>query len=228
MNPPPLEILIDYREYKSGIYETLSKNKEVKTTYTDLELGDYLVNDQFLFERKTIKDFASSIKDGRLFRQACRLINGSFKPILLLEGTANDLRNSEMGREAIQGALINITLILGIPMLRAKSPQESAQLMIYTARQIQRIAHISAFSSGKRPKGKRANQLRLLQALPGIGPKRAFALLNKFGSLDALFKATIEELDEVSGIGGQTAANIHWILHEPQAAYGMQDLWGEI
>ena len=54
-------ILIDYREHKSGIYHILKQSKGVEVKYTDLELGDYLVEDQLLFERKTLIDFVASI-----------------------------------------------------------------------------------------------------------------------------------------------------------------------
>jgi len=59
---------------------------------------------------------------------------------MILEGTAKDLASSGMRREAIQGALITLSIILGIPILRSKSPTESAHLMYYAARQINSIA----------------------------------------------------------------------------------------
>jgi len=43
-------------------------------------------------------------------------LEGAFIP----EGTAADLAGSGMRREAIQGALIGLTLYLGIPLLRSQ------------------------------------------------------------------------------------------------------------
>ena len=52
-----------------------------------LTLGDYLVDNTFLFERKTLPDLAESIKQGRLFSQALRLAESKLSVALILEGT---------------------------------------------------------------------------------------------------------------------------------------------
>ena len=55
-------------------------------------------------------------------------------------------------------------------------------------------------------------QMLLLQSVPEFGPAKAAALLNAFGSLEAVFAAQAEELREVSGIGSKSAARLRWIL----------------
>jgi predicted nucleotidyltransferase len=92
--------------------------------------GDYIVDRQLSFERKTLQDFAYSIVDGRLFKQAIRLANSKLKAVLILEGTVKDMAAIGVRREAIQGALITISLILGIPVLRSQSPSESARFFL--------------------------------------------------------------------------------------------------
>jgi len=42
---------------------------------------DYLVSDRCGIERKEVKDFAQSLKDGRLFEQARRLSEGYERPL---------------------------------------------------------------------------------------------------------------------------------------------------
>jgi ERCC4-type nuclease len=54
-----------------------------------------------VFERKTLKDFARSIVDGRLFRQAIRLANSKYKSVLILEGTGKELQSVEGIGESI-------------------------------------------------------------------------------------------------------------------------------
>ena len=44
-----------------------------------------------------------------------------------------------------------------------------------------------------------------LEAVPGIGPKRRRALLQHFGSLEAIRQATVDELVKVPGITRQAA-----------------------
>ena len=50
--------------------------------------------------------------------------------------------------------------------------------------------------------------------LPGVGPSRRKALLEKFGHLRALRAATVEQLAETDGIGPKLAAQIIRSLKE--------------
>jgi excinuclease ABC subunit C len=53
----------------------------------------------------------------------------------------------------------------------------------------------------------------LFDGLPGIGPARKRALLNHFGSPDAILAASREELQGVPGLPAKTARDIHALLH---------------
>ena len=226
---PPFRVTVDDREAGSGTVEALRDLAEVDLIVERLPLGDYAWDDRLLFERKTLIDLAASLKDGRLLRQASRLAAAPMRSVLILEGTARDLAASGMRREAIQGALVTITVVLGIPLLRAKDPAESARLMRYTARQCRALRDVSTRSAhprhfpAKRPKGKRKTQLHILQGLPGIGPKRAHRLLERFGSVEAALTATDEELASVSGLGPHTADVIRWAVSEQALLYAASD-----
>jgi excinuclease ABC subunit C len=54
----------------------------------------------------------------------------------------------------------------------------------------------------------------ILDGLPGIGPARKRALLNHFGSPDAILAASREELESVRGITGRIARDLHRELHK--------------
>ena len=167
-----IQIIADDRESQSPVIEALRSQNGTNVTVRRLVLGDYLLDDRLLFERKTLRDFAVSLKDGRLFEQGVRLAASPLQKAIILEGRASDLAESGMRREALQGALINLTLFLGIPLLRSADADESAKLMLYAARQFDHIARQMPprLFKGKRPKGKRKTQLQILQSLPGIGP----------------------------------------------------------
>jgi ERCC4-type nuclease len=216
-------VVVDDRESGSGVLQALRDLEDVTVSVQRLPLGDYLVDGRILFERKTLPDLAESIKDGRLFRQACRLAASSKKTVILLEGTSADMATSGMSREAIQGALITLSVILGIPLLRSLSPEESARLMLYAARQIQTVVSGAIPRKGARPKGKRGLQLHILQGLPGIGPARARRLLARFGSIENVLRAQPDDLSAVQGIGPATARRIRWAVSEPRAAYGVEN-----
>jgi ERCC4-type nuclease len=218
-----ISVIADDREAKNNVIKFLSDMKNVSVVVKRLSVGDYIVDNQLVFERKTLKDFAQSIVDGRLFRQAIRLANSKYKCVIILEGTGKELSDCGVSREAMQGALITISLILGVPVLRSKDPIESAHLIIYAARQIKSAARGVFQRGGYRPKGRRKQQLFILQGLPGIGSERAIRLLDAFGSVEAVITATSEELQSVEGIGENIAERIKWAIREEIQPYGIID-----
>jgi len=222
-NDFPVTVIADDRESKSEVIQFLSEMKNVSVGIQRLSLGDYLVDNRLVFERKTLNDFARSIVDGRLFRQAIRLAGAKYKSVLILEGTAKDLSETGVSREAMQGALITISLLLGIPVLRSKKPFETARLILYAARQIKSITKGVFMRQGYRPGGKRKKQLFILQGLPGVGSERAARLLDAFGSVEAVVTAKSEELQSVAGIGKQIAEKIRWAVSEQIQPYGIVD-----
>jgi ERCC4-type nuclease len=212
---PPIQIVADDRENAGGVIEELRRFTGVTVEVQRLRFGDFLVDGRFAVERKTLPDFAQSVIDGRLFTQATALAQGTWRGILVLEGTAGDLNASGMSRESLQGALITVSVFYGLAVLRARDPAETARLMVYLSRQAQRFARGALPRKGYRPKGKRARQLYILQGLPGIGPGRAAKLLEQFGSVEGVATATAAELTVIDGIGETTAEKIRWALEEP-------------
>jgi len=212
-------IIADDRERGSGVVTALQSITGVPVTMQRLRTGDYLADSRLLFERKTLQDFAASIVDERLFRQAARLTQSRYKGILILEGTGKDLVQTGVTREAMQGALITISLVFGIPVIRSLHPEETARLILCAARQIRTAAQGAIQRHGYRPRGRKARQQFILQGLPGVGCKRAEKLLSFFGSIEGVIKAPAEELEAVDGIGRQTADKIRWIVSEKTAAY---------
>jgi ERCC4-type nuclease len=224
-----IHIIVDDRELPSGVLSELSRLHEVSTELRRLPLGDYDVDGRLLFERKTLTDLVASIKDGRLFSQACRLVKTDRLAAIILEGTTRDLDEIGMRREAIQGALVNLTVFLGIPLLRALDIRETVRLMMFAARQGRAIANGALPRHGRRYRGKRQLQLHILQGLPGVGPRRAALLLERFANVEAVMQAGVEELLSVDGIGRATADMIRWAVKEGAGAYQTpvegEDLW---
>ncbi len=209
---PITTVVADHRESASGVIDTLKQIPGVEVQVIPLPLGDYRVNGVCLFERKTLHDFAESLIDGRLFSQAIRLSASPLRTAIILEGTGRDLGGSAMRREALLGAIVSLTLIFELPVLRSREPAETARLLIYAAQQLRRDACDALPRRGRRPKRKRRIQLRLLQGLPGIGPDRAAALLDRFGSVQAVMTASLDALMELKGIGETIAQRIRSAL----------------
>ena len=215
-----IKILMDDREPKDAVFRALTAMDDVTIQIRRLPVGDYRVDDYLLFERKTLKDFAISIVDGRFFKQMHRLCRSSLKGVLVLEGTGGDFIKTGIQREALQGALITTSLIMGIPVLRSNGFDETARLLVYAARQLKNVAQGGIQRAGYRPKGKRKRQLYILQGLPQVGPKLAERLLEHFGSVQNAFNADIEALEAVDGVGKETAQKIKEAVGEPEFLYG--------
>ncbi|PID39884.1 MAG: nuclease [Proteobacteria bacterium] len=196
---------------------------EVALSIRRLSAGDYQINDTLLVERKTIVDFATSIVDGRLFKQMTRLADAPLKCVIVLEGNGQDMKRIGVRREAMQGALITVGLIMGIPVLRSMQAEETARLLVYAARQMDLVTANGVHRPGYRPKTKRKRQLFILQGLPGVGPKRAADLLDHFGSIQKVLDASPTELAFVQGIGPNTAAGIKDAIAESLASYGVDE-----
>jgi len=218
-NNLPIHIIADDRECKSEVIASLLQIEDVDVSIRRLSIGDYQIDNRLIVERKTLKDFVVSIIDGRLFKQMIRLANSNSKCVLILEGMVSETAELGMTREALQGALITVSLILGIPVLRSKDPSETAKLIVYIGRQIESMAMGGVQRHGYRPKNKRKRQLFILQGLPGIGRERAERLLARFGSVEVAISASSGELQTVDGIGKSIADKIKWTVSEPVSPY---------
>lgn len=210
----PIRVVADDRERIGGVVEALRAIERVEVEVRHLEVGDYVVEDRFLVERKTLRDFAQSIIDARLFRQTAALAGSGRRSLLVLEGTSRGLMDLGMSRESLQGALITVSVFFGLPVLRALDASETARLLLYLGRQAQAQADGGLPRAGYRPKGRRARQLFILQGLPGIGPDRAARLLQHFGSVQAILNASAAELAAVDSIGETTAERLRWAVEE--------------
>jgi ERCC4-type nuclease len=212
-------IEVDDRESASPVLPALHGCADFHVMVARLPLGDYRIDGRFLFERKTLTDLVAAIKDGRLFRQALKLSSTTLQPAIILEGTGRELAGSGMRWEAIQGALVTVSLFCGVPLLRTRTPEETVRTLLFAARQGRAFASGALPRRGRRPRGKRARQLYILQGFPGIGPERAHQLLARFGSVEAITRAGAEDLCSVPGIGERIAGALRWSLEEPRCDY---------
>jgi ERCC4-type nuclease len=214
-----INIVADDRERNCGVIEALRDFKEVVIDVRRIAVGDYVVDRNIVIERKSLRDFILSIMQGRLFRQAMALKKSGMHPILILEGTTKNIASYGLKRESIQGAIITISVIMGVPLLRARDNIETAKLIVMAAKQVNRSDSRGIQRGGSRPKDRQGMQLFILQSLPHIGPVKAAQLIEKFGSIEAVMEANSEELASIYGIGEKSAADIRNILRESSSDY---------
>jgi len=208
---PGVRIIVDERERGSQVVVELS-NLGASLQFDTIEVGDYILSEDIAVERKTSKDFASSIVDGRLFEQAKQLKDTYFNPVLLLEGS-DLLTESGLHPNALRGALISIMFDYGIPILQVPTPQEAAMYLFRIAQreQVER-KKFPRVRETKKPSSIRESQLYLLSGLPNVEKTTAEKMLKKFGSPLKVFNKSAAELMEVEGIGKVKANKIREIL----------------
>jgi fanconi anemia group M protein len=126
--------------------------------------------------------------------------------ILIIEGDLQ-LLYSAFSADAIRSAIAFLAATKGVTVLQTPNAEETAALIRSMARQARKgQGYERAFRSGK----PRVNPgtVFLVEGLPGIGPRRARQLLDRFGTPAAIMRATPSELTQVSGIGPKRAQQI--------------------
>lgn len=210
MNIPDKPVVfVDKRELRSGISERL-RELGVQVKEITLEVGDYLISEGVAVERKTAKDFVSSIIDGRLFEQAKNLTNNFQHPIIVIEG--EDFYERNVHPNAIKGAIASLVMDYGITILQTKDLDETAEMLAIMAKRELKNGHVARLRGEKKPASDREMQLYLVEGLPGVGPELARKLLAKFKTVEGVFTASEKELKEVEGLGDKKAKEIRRIL----------------
>jgi len=212
-------IKIDFREKSSGIGELLSSKYGIVVQMDTLPVGDYIIEDEIVVERKTVPDFAQSIIDGRLFRQAQKMNRFFEVAVFLIEG--EDLYNCgvDIHPHVMMGAIVSIATRWHIPIIFPRSKEETVLFLWLIATQHNEVKEELSSRPGYRPKTYRKRQVYILQGLPQVGPKTANELLNYFQSVEKVFTATEEELMKVPHLGKKKAHQIRMLLCEERAQY---------
>ncbi|MFX0068226.1 MAG: DEAD/DEAH box helicase [Promethearchaeota archaeon] len=211
MTETRLNIVADHREMNSPVVKELVR-LGIGIRTAQLAVADYVISEDVVVERKTTEDFLQSLVDQRLFQQLKDMLREYEGALLIIEGEKlYGLR--AISPNAIRGALASIAVDFRIPILWAKTPTETARLLLAIAQreQIEKDREIS-IKGEKAPLTISEQQEYLLSRLPGINRKLATRLLVYFGSPEGIFSASIEELQEVHGIGKKIAEKIHQIL----------------
>lgn len=202
-------IVLDHREQAGGVtrhLHALGAQLEAR----QLDVGDFVLSDRVVVERKTATDFIDSLIDGRLFEQL-KALKSYPRPFVVIEGDGlYGVRN--LSAEAVAGALAAITVDHGIPVLQTKDALETARFLAAVAkREQQREGRKIALRPGK-PLTDEERQLFLLGGLPGVSDVLARRLLERFGSVLAVFNASVRDLADIEGLGPQKASEIRRLL----------------
>lgn len=209
-------IFLDSHELPSGL-PSLVESRWERVVVQTLPVGDVGIG-RVLVERKEAHDFVMSLRSGRLFGQAYKLKGASRRPLVIVEGDPYSLVAPDQVL-SLKGALLSLLTGYGIPVLRTRDLEGTAENLVRIAqqesrrgrrrarnREVDRAVPLDRCLARTPPAEQRT--LAILEALPDVGPVRARSLLRRFGSLDGILSSDPAELVKVPGIGGTTATRI--------------------
>jgi len=201
-------LIIDTRETQSAVVRELTV-RGMEVVLKALPVGDYVVSERIGVERKTEQDFIDSLKDGRLFNELHALSQNFAIPILLLEG--NPLHHTSITKSAISGALASIIVNMRVSILYTDSPTDTADLLIALVKKVHQDKNLLGKVYKKKTTSEAEAQEQIISGIPGINIYRAQELLTAFANIENIFNAAEEDLEQVPGIGKQTAKKIREI-----------------
>jgi Fanconi anemia group M protein len=196
---PKPKIIIDIREKNSLINSELV-GLGLETEFQTLKVGDYLVG-EVAIERKTVSDFISSLINKRLANQLEELQQYPNK-LLVIEGIEDQelYTDSEdrigMHPNAIRGFLLSILLKYKVPIIFTKDYRDTAKFISVLAKKTEKEPSLNVM---KKSLNRKERMQFILESFPGIGPKNAKKLLEKFKTLKEIFNTPMEELKKEIG-----------------------------
>jgi Fanconi anemia group M protein len=209
-----VEIVIDQRELDSHIARDLSRREGVTTRLETLAVGDYVLSDRVVVERKSVEDFLDTLvgDDRSMFEQVGAAGRHYARPVVIVEG--EDLYGRRnVHPNAVRGALASLAVDFGASVLRTTDTDDTADLLYTVARREQEAADRSVSVHGE--KGGRTlveQQEYVVGSITEVGPVTARSLLSHLGSVEAVMTADREALLEVSGVGEVTADRIREVV----------------
>ena len=208
------KIYSDKRENKSKVVSILKKKCDLKEKI--LDYGDYRLSEQTCIERKTTDDFVKSIIDKRLFRQLDNMEKYFKNSVIMIEGSDIFDTISSINPNAIRGALASITIDYNVSILWTKTQLETANMIFMMAKreQFDTTVQKSSIFFKKKTVEKSELQEMIVSSLPGINQKRAGRMLLKLKTVENIFNAKPNDLEEIHGIGSKLASEIRNIIKE--------------
>ncbi|MDO8460685.1 MAG: ERCC4 domain-containing protein [Nanoarchaeota archaeon] len=190
-----INIIVDYREKNSLVVSHLiSMGFEVE--FSQLPVGDYIVQG-IAIERKTISDFKSSIINKRIISQLLAL-NQYPKNMLIIEGISDeDIYEGGIHENAFRGFLLSVVFDYRVPVIFTQNSLDTAKYIAVLARKKQNSE--PSIRASRILMTKEEQIQFILEGFPYVGPKTAKRLLEKFGSINGIVNASMEELEEIIG-----------------------------
>src|SRR5215472_7658559 len=123
-----VRIAVDEREKPSGVPDKL-RTMGASVEFRVLEVADYVVG-EYAVERKSARDFVSSLFSGRLFDQAYRIGESYKGKILVVEGDLYEELQRSRNPRSLWGALISAVLDFDMHCFFTRDSKETSDFLI--------------------------------------------------------------------------------------------------
>lgn len=167
----------------------------------------YLLGEGRTAERLTTQQFTRGIVTRTLFMTARDLQATAPASLFIVEGE-DFYQYGGMHPNAVRGALSALVVEYGASVLRTTDPADSAALIGLMARHSQFGVPEISVAAKRKAQSPADEQRRVIEMLPGVGFTLARRLLQHFGTIDRVLKATPGQLAEVRGLSGKGAAQV--------------------
>lgn len=214
-----MEVFIDSREHhRIKTAKQYYTEHDCKVQVKELPIGDYLFDDQVVFEYKTQTDFINSVRDNRVFRQTIRQQEHYPYHFVIITGTYKDLThllyskyNGRYGHFTIKqytGAIARLntyTTVIQVP-----TEKQAYRMMITQAQKCLTNTMGTVQKSKKQVIHEPMAYKILAYCIPDISNTRARKITEtlKLETMNDLTTLTLTDLTSVPGIGEKTAKKI--------------------
>ncbi|KAJ2646512.1 DNA repair protein RAD16 [Coemansia sp. RSA 1250] len=222
----PAVVVVDVREFRAPLPSQLHA-AGIRVVPRTLEVGDYVLHDGLVVERKSLSDLIGSLRSGRLFNQAAAMTRFYACAALLIEFEVN----SSFSLQAIGSLTDSISpsalssqltlLALAFPRLRilwSSSPYETVAIFAELKRGMpepdaERAAAVGSTDDSITPGESLYAQtpISLLQSLPGVTQRNYQKLAAHFKCMRELCTASLDELKPL--LGAEAASQLHEFLN---------------
>lgn len=186
----------------------------LKSDYRRYNIEGVTAGDDYAAMRQALSRRFSKLKDGE----------GKIPDILLVDGGKGQM---SMALEVIQELAIHDLTLLGVAKGVTRKPGLETLYLNDTQHELVLPAHSPALHliqhirdeahrfaiTGHRQRRGKARTTSPLEGIAGVGPKRRRELLKHFGGLQALDRASVQEIAKVPGINKKLAELIYATLH---------------
>lgn len=233
-----MRIIVDTREHgPRGLTSTRkSRAKDYYSTkgydceIRQLTYGDYLFNDQVVFEYKLIDDLMKSITNGRLFDECVNQTVTYPYSYLIVEGNLQDYildtwesyivrkqhtydyqKYIKSTYARYEGAIRRVQTIC--PVIYASSESVAFQEMLLQAQKCLEFKH---YGSEAKSLLKSASAVdSVLCSVKGVSSKKARTIKETLNikNLNDLINCSVEDFNQVKGIGKIASTNLYEFIH---------------